>query len=62
MRHRGANITANVIEAGDTATFMYDGTYYEPIAVDKPKIVVLTQEAYDAMSSYDANTCYFIQA
>ena len=32
---RGAAITADVIKAGDTATMMYDGTYYQLIAVDR---------------------------
>lgn len=34
--HRNAAITAGVIQAGDTATFIYDGTYYRVLAVDKP--------------------------
>ena len=34
---RGAAITADyVIEAGDTVTFMYDGTRYHIIAIDRP--------------------------
>ena len=32
--HRGAKITANVIQAGDIATFIYDGTRYQLIAND----------------------------
>ena len=28
-------ITANVIQAGDTATFIYDGTNYHLLAVDR---------------------------
>ena len=32
--HRGAAITANVIKAGDTATFVYS-TYYHLIAIDR---------------------------
>jgi hypothetical protein len=35
IRYRGAAITAGVIKAGDTATFIYDGTYYHLLAVDK---------------------------
>lgn len=61
MRHRGANITAGVINAGDTATFIYDGSYYELISVDKPKIMELTQSEYDAINPKDANTYYFIK-
>lgn len=33
--HRCAKITANVIQAGDTATFIYDGTQYHLISIDK---------------------------
>ena len=34
IRYRGAAITAGVINAGDIGLFVYDGTYYELIAVD----------------------------
>lgn len=33
--YKGVAITANVIQAGDTATFMYDGTQYYLLAVDR---------------------------
>lgn len=33
--YKGSAITANVIQAGDTATFMYDGTQYNLLAVDR---------------------------
>ena len=33
--HRGAAITANVIKGGDIATFMYDGTQYHLLSVDR---------------------------
>ena len=32
---RNTAITANVIKAGDTATFMYDGSYYQLLSVDR---------------------------
>lgn len=32
---RGANITANVIKAGDLATFIYDGTRYQLVSNDR---------------------------
>lgn len=35
---RGANITADIIAAGDTATFVYDGTNYHLLCVDRPAI------------------------
>jgi len=34
IRCRNANITANVIRAGDLALFIYDGSYYHVIATD----------------------------
>lgn len=33
--YRGAAIGSNIIQAGDTATFIYDGSYYHLLAVDK---------------------------
>lgn len=36
--HNGTAITAGVIKAGDIATFVYDGTQYQLIAVDRTHI------------------------
>ena len=33
--HRGEKIKAGVIDSGDTATFVYNGTYYHLISIDK---------------------------
>lgn len=33
--HKGSAITAGVIKAGDTATFIYDGTQYHLISIDR---------------------------
>ena len=33
--NRGSAIAANVIKAGDTATFIYNGTYYHLLSVDR---------------------------
>lgn len=33
--YRGSAITAGVIKAGNTATFMYDGSYYHLLTIDK---------------------------
>lgn len=33
--YRGSAITAGVIKAGNTATFMYDGSYYQLLTIDK---------------------------
>ena len=35
MFYRGAKITAGVIKAGDIATFIYDGTQYQLMSVDR---------------------------
>ena len=32
---RNAAITANIIKAGDTATFIYDGSYYQLLSIDR---------------------------
>ena len=34
IRYKNAAIAANVIQAGDTATFVYDGSYYHLVAID----------------------------
>ncbi len=34
IRYKGSNITASVIQAGDTATFVFDGSYYHLLAID----------------------------
>lgn len=39
MYHRGAAIAGNIIFAGDTATFIYDGTNYNLIALDRTPTV-----------------------
>ena len=53
--YKGAAIVANVIRAGDTATFMYDGTQYHLLGVDRSAIgeVVFrgTKSAWNALSS-----------
>ena len=36
--HRGEKIKAGVIDSGDTATFVYNGTYYHLISIDKAKL------------------------
>lgn len=33
--YKGSAITANVIKAGDTATFVYNGTYYHVVSIDR---------------------------
>ena len=35
--YKGSAITDGIIKAGDTATFVYDGTQYQLISIDSPK-------------------------
>ena len=35
IKYKGSNIASNVIQAGDTATFIYDGSYYHLLAIDR---------------------------
>ena len=39
IHHRGSAIANNVIFGGDTATFIYDGTYFNLIAIDRTPAV-----------------------
>lgn len=36
--YKGAKITAGIIDAGDLATFIYNGSYYHLISIDKAKL------------------------
>lgn len=42
--YQGAKITADIINAGDTAFFMYDGTYYRLIGVDRTESLITDSE------------------
>ena len=35
IRYHGSNITSGIIQAGDIATFVYDGEYYHIISIDR---------------------------
>lgn len=35
IHHKGAALLNNIILAGDTVTFIYDGTYFNLIAIDR---------------------------
>lgn len=48
--YKGAAITANIIQAGDTATFMYDGTRYHLLAVDRVNKAAITGVAWTSGS------------
>lgn len=39
IHHKGVSIANNVIFGGDTATFIYDGTYFNMIAIDRTPTV-----------------------
>lgn len=45
--YKGAKITDNVIKAGDTATFRYDGTQYQLISVDTVYEEMTSEELQD---------------
>ena len=52
-----------ILQSGDTATFTYDESYSRWLvygAGQATKIVTLTQSEYNALSSYDPNTLYFV--
>ena len=50
--HRGAKITAGVINAGDTATFMYNGSYYHLLSVDsEPTNIATLQSKVSALET-----------
>lgn len=42
IKYKGENISANIIKGGDTATFVYDGTNYHLIAIDKQAVEIPT--------------------
>ena len=44
---RGAKIAENIIKAGETGTFMYNGTYWDLLAVDKKFADVAISGDYD---------------
>ena len=52
-----------ILNSGDSATFTYDDIYDRWLVYgvgQATKNLVLTQEQYDALDSYDPNTLYFI--
>ena len=55
---KGAAITANVIQAGDTATFMYDGSKYHLLAVDRLCKTAVTGVSWPSTSSHYVTVTY----
>ena len=49
--YRGSAITANIIQAGDTATFMYDGTQYHLLCVDRSAGEMTDTEVSDLIAA-----------
>lgn len=50
--YRGAKITAGVIKAGDIATFIYDGTQYQLLSVDRWQNDIATLQTDKADKAY----------
>ena len=50
--YKGSAITAGVIQEGDTATFMYDGTNYHLLAVDRSSAAAVTGVSWTAGNKY----------
>ena len=58
--YKGAKIVANIIKAGDIATFIYDGTQYQLIAIDRWQNDITTNASN--LSSHTGNTTVHITA
>ena len=48
---KGAAIGADVIQQGDTASFMYDGTYYHLLSIDRDLKEMTSQEVTDLLDA-----------
>ena len=40
MKYKGANVTAGLINAGDKVLFVWDGTYYDILAIDRAAVEI----------------------
>ena len=58
--YKGAKIVANIIKAGDIATFIYDGTQYQLIAIDRWQNDITTNASN--LSTHTGNTTVHITA
>lgn len=57
IKYNNANITADIIAAGDLVTFIYDGSYYHILAIDKmSKVTQTVQNSSDTVPSGAAVT------
>ena len=60
--YRGAAVTAGIIEAGDVATFIYDGTQYHLLTVDRHRFFSLLVPYGTAVpSEADLNTATYMK-
>ena len=51
IRWKGAAITADIIQSGDTCTFSYDGTYWNLVSVDRSCKEMTDQEVADLVNA-----------
>lgn len=63
--HKGAAIKSGVIEAGDIATFIYNGSQYHLISIDKVSagglsVSVISETDYNALTTKSTNILYFV--
>ena len=54
--YRGSAITAGVIKASDTATFMYNGTYYHLISIDPSSGTISFKNTSNTTVSYNGSS------
>lgn len=65
--HRGAEITAGVINAGDTATFIYNGSYYHLLSVDSEITNIISMQSTitsleNRIAALEEKLAYFVGA
>lgn len=62
IRYKGAAITEGIIGAGEVATFVYDGSYYHLIAVDRNRFFTsLVPVGVSVPASVDLNTTTYLK-
>lgn len=57
IRHRGGDLAGGVIKAGDIAYFLYDGTYYRLLGIDR--VVSMLDCVYPVGSYYETSDTTF---
>lgn len=66
IKYKNANIIAGIINAGETATFMYDGSYYHLLSTDRERFVTTlvpygTQITASSSAPVDLNTTTYLK-